>query len=177
MSDYNTAILTRLHHAAVLMCCGCAAGDMFYVIEDGSFTIYNERDGAELARVGKGSCFGELALLRQASHGTSALHVTCCLAWCRSQCICYAVARLVMAAYRAYSNRMTRPLSGDTRMNVPHLHDMAHCDAVLQDVRAASVRALTQATLLALHRDDFKRMLGNLQVIMSYSFAARLSGL
>ena len=43
-----------------------AAGDQFYVIEDGSFTIYNERDGAELARVGKGSCFGELALLRQA---------------------------------------------------------------------------------------------------------------
>ena len=39
---------------------------MFYVIEDGSFTIYSERDGAELARVGKGSCFGELALLRQA---------------------------------------------------------------------------------------------------------------
>ena len=37
---------------------------------------------------------------------------------------------------------------------------------MLQDVRAASVRALTQATLLALHRDDFKRMLGNLQVIM-----------
>ena len=33
-----------------------------------------------------------------------------------------------------------------------------------QDVRAASVRALTAATLLALHRDDFKRMLGNLQV-------------
>ena len=34
---------------------------MFYVVEEGDFTIY---DGAtELARVGPGSCFGELALL------------------------------------------------------------------------------------------------------------------
>ncbi len=40
------------------------AGDTFYVVEDGSFLIYNEA-GSELARVGKGSCFGELALLRQ----------------------------------------------------------------------------------------------------------------
>ena len=57
---------------AMLLCVSIvvkAAGDMFYVIEDGSFTIYNERDGAELAGVGKGSCFGELALLRQASQG------------------------------------------------------------------------------------------------------------
>jgi CRP-like cAMP-binding protein len=35
---------------------------MFYVVEEGDFTIY---DGtSELARVGPGSCFGELALLR-----------------------------------------------------------------------------------------------------------------
>ena len=44
------------------------------------------------------------------------------------------------------------------------------CCVLSQDVRAASVRALTQATLLALHRDDFKRMLGNLQVIMHHVF-------
>ena len=37
------------------------AGDTFYVVEDGSFLIYNEA-GSELARVAKGSCFGELAL-------------------------------------------------------------------------------------------------------------------
>lgn len=37
---------------------------MFYVVEEGSFTIYDD-DENELARVGKGSCFGELALLRQ----------------------------------------------------------------------------------------------------------------
>jgi CRP-like cAMP-binding protein len=35
------------------------------VIQDGTFTIYND-EGQELARVGKGSCFGELALLRKA---------------------------------------------------------------------------------------------------------------
>lgn len=42
------------------------AGDVFYVVEEGSFTIYDD-DENELARVGKGSCFGELALLRQVS--------------------------------------------------------------------------------------------------------------
>ena len=41
------------------------AGDMFYVIEEGSFTVFNEAQ-QELARITKGSCFGELALLRQA---------------------------------------------------------------------------------------------------------------
>lgn len=71
---------------------------MFYVIEEGSFTIYDEH-GAELARIGKGSCFGELALLRQ-------------------------------------------------------------------DVRAANVKAVSAAQVLALHRDDFNRILGALQVCL-----------
>lgn len=39
-------------------------GDSFYVVEEGSFLIHNEA-GSELAKIGKGSCFGELALLRQ----------------------------------------------------------------------------------------------------------------
>ena len=45
---------------------------MFYVIEDGDFTIYDNKQ-QELARVGKSSCFGELALLRQVpwDHATS----------------------------------------------------------------------------------------------------------
>lgn len=42
----------------------CCAGDVFYVIEEGTFTIF-ENAGSELARVTKGSCFGELALLHQ----------------------------------------------------------------------------------------------------------------
>ena len=44
------------------------------MIEEGSFTVTNEKD-QELARVGKGSCFGELALLRQVSLRMSALKV------------------------------------------------------------------------------------------------------
>ena len=44
--------------------CWGVAGDVFYVIQEGNFTIYNDQ-GQELARVGKGSCFGELALLRK----------------------------------------------------------------------------------------------------------------
>ena len=35
------------------------------MIEEGTFTIFDNA-GQELARVGKGSCFGELALLREA---------------------------------------------------------------------------------------------------------------
>ena len=34
------------------------------MIEEGTFTIF-DNSGQELARVGKGSCFGELALLRE----------------------------------------------------------------------------------------------------------------
>ena len=45
---------------------------MFYVVEEGSFTIFND-DENELARVGKGSCFGELALLRQVGHSSLSL--------------------------------------------------------------------------------------------------------
>ena len=45
---------------------GARAGDVFYVVEEGNFTIYDD-DENELARVGKGTCFGELALLRQVS--------------------------------------------------------------------------------------------------------------
>jgi signal-transduction protein with cAMP-binding, CBS, and nucleotidyltransferase domain len=39
------------------------AGDCFYIIEDGTFSCYRD-DGTKLALVDKGSCFGELALLR-----------------------------------------------------------------------------------------------------------------
>ena len=46
------------------ICKGLYTGDVFYVVEEGSCTIYDD-DENELARVGKGSCFGELALLRQ----------------------------------------------------------------------------------------------------------------
>ena len=38
-------------------------GDSFYVVEDGLFAVTDENDN-ELARCGKGQCFGELALLR-----------------------------------------------------------------------------------------------------------------
>lgn len=39
-------------------------GDVFYIIEEGTFSIFDDKK-TELARVGKGSCFGELALLKQ----------------------------------------------------------------------------------------------------------------
>ena len=47
-------------------------GDVFYVIEEGTFTIF-KIEGQELARVSKGSCFGELALLRQVHKNPSSL--------------------------------------------------------------------------------------------------------
>ena len=39
-------------------------GDEFYIIEEGTFSIFDDKK-TELARVGKGSCFGELALIKQ----------------------------------------------------------------------------------------------------------------
>ena len=39
------------------------------------------------------------------------------------------------------------------------------CDNVTQEARAASVRALTDGVLLALHRDDFNKLLGSLSHI------------
>ena len=47
-------------------------GDVFYVIEEGTFTIF-DNSGRELARVSKGSCFGELALLHQVHRHSAAL--------------------------------------------------------------------------------------------------------
>lgn len=38
-------------------------GDTFFVVEEGEFTV-TDASGKELARCGKGKCFGELALLR-----------------------------------------------------------------------------------------------------------------
>jgi CRP-like cAMP-binding protein len=37
-------------------------GDTFYIIEDGTFSCY-QNDGQKLALIDRGSCFGELALL------------------------------------------------------------------------------------------------------------------
>lgn len=39
---------------------------------------------------------------------------------------------------------------------------MKPCNTALQEARAASVRALTDGVLLALHRDDFNKLLGSL---------------
>ncbi len=76
-------------------------------------------------------------------------------------------------ARESCSGRQCGPLT-------PHIFALSSASRtiwdLLQDVRAASVRALTQATLLALHRDDFKRMLGNLQVIMRCVSAMQVSG-
>ena len=63
------------------------AGDVFYVVEEGNFTIYDD-DENELARVGKGSCFGELALLRQVSlwdTKSNTVFTKMSISWCRSQ--------------------------------------------------------------------------------------------
>ncbi|KAG2497546.1 hypothetical protein HYH03_004293 [Edaphochlamys debaryana] len=38
-------------------------GDCFYIVHSGAFTVFDDA-GKELARVGEGGCFGELALLR-----------------------------------------------------------------------------------------------------------------
>lgn len=45
-------------------------GDTFFIVRDGGFKCTNEQ-GVELARVGPGGCFGELALLRREPRAAS----------------------------------------------------------------------------------------------------------
>ncbi|MEW5303042.1 MAG: hypothetical protein WDW36_005773 [Sanguina aurantia] len=50
-------------------------GDMFYIIQKGSFSVFDET-GIELALLSDGSCFGELALLKQERRAASVAAVT-----------------------------------------------------------------------------------------------------
>ena len=50
-------------------------GDNFYIIQEGSFTCMGQ-GGKELARIGEGSCFGELALLRQDKRAATVVALT-----------------------------------------------------------------------------------------------------
>lgn len=49
--------------------------DAFYVVEDGEFVIFDD-DATEFVRLFKGSCFGELALLREDIRTASVMAVT-----------------------------------------------------------------------------------------------------
>ncbi|GAX72756.1 hypothetical protein CEUSTIGMA_g212.t1 [Chlamydomonas eustigma] len=50
-------------------------GDSFYIIKEGIFTCCDE-NGRELARISEGSCFGELALLRQEKRAATVIATT-----------------------------------------------------------------------------------------------------
>lgn len=142
------------------------AGDTFYVIEDGTFLIYNDA-GQELARVSKGSCFGELALLNQvktSSSGLSYMSLPGRLPQSRVYACC------VMEAMLRFSQGFT------TVSVVKQKHDkedISYWQSVkekfsgtqkifVQAPRAASVRALTSGHLLTLTRKNFNELLGSL---------------
>ena len=118
------------------------------MIEEGTFTIF-DNSGRELARVSKGSCFGELALLHQVNLWGGrmdfiALHATCDATQLHAQVPSWRKALLgVSSGYNRQTQRHKRACGS-------------------QDVRAANVKALTDGALLALHRDDFNAMLGSL---------------
>jgi len=50
-------------------------GDEFFIIEEGMFSIFDDNK-TELARVGKGSCFGELALLKRDVRAANVIAMT-----------------------------------------------------------------------------------------------------
>lgn len=58
------------------------AGDGFYVVEEGEFTIYKSDASEEIAHAGPGSCFGERALLRSEPRAATVQAVT---RWCPSR--------------------------------------------------------------------------------------------
>lgn len=52
------------------------AGDGFYVVEEGTFSIYKTDGSEEIARAGPGSSFGELALLRSEPRAATVKAIT-----------------------------------------------------------------------------------------------------
>lgn len=50
-------------------------GDKFYAIEVGVFSCF-EDDGTEVARVGRGSCFGERALIKRECRALNVMALT-----------------------------------------------------------------------------------------------------
>lgn len=108
------------------------------MIEEGTFTIF-DNSGRELARVSKGSCFGELALMHQASVMiNNKRDSTAVPFW--------------SALTKVEGHQETFPIQSRDTPSTGNL----------QDLRAANVKALTDGVLLALHRDDFNALLGSL---------------
>ena len=58
-----------------------------------------------------------------------------------------------------------RPTNGVLLVLLTGLQYLKPCHGIMQEARAASVRALTDGVLLALHRDDFNKLLGSLSHI------------
>ena len=127
-----------------------SAGDVFYVIEEGTFTIF-DNSGRELARVSKGSCFGELALLHQVHTRTAppTLGLPDRLLLCA-----------LFMTVRPLASKLNSAALSINELSFRMLGDSGF--GSMQDVRAANVKALTDGALLALHRDDFNTLLGSL---------------
>ncbi|DBA94882.1 TPA: cGMP-dependent protein kinase [Trebouxia sp. C0004] len=197
-------------------------GDVFYVVEEGNFTIYDD-DENELARVSKGSCFGELALLRQDVRAANvralsdSLVLTChrddfqthlgrltdirrlwrfealrkvpllaSLNAAQRSDLCTALKSRIFNAGESIVRKGepgeafyivesgTCTVLGDSGQEVMRLGPTMYFGelALLRgEPRAATVAALTDASVLMLAREDFNILLGPLQMLLGQNAA------
>ncbi|KAL0050057.1 hypothetical protein WJX82_003639 [Trebouxia sp. C0006] len=197
-------------------------GDVFYVVEEGNITIYDD-DENELARVGKGSCFGELALLRQDVRAANvralsdSLVLTChrddfqthlgrltdirrlwrfealrkvpllaSLNAAQRSDLCTALKPRIFNAGESIVGKGdpgeafyivesgTCTVLGDSGQEVMRLGPTMYFGelALLRgEPRAATVAALTDASVLMLAREDFNILLGPLQMLLGQNAA------
>ncbi|GMH33824.1 hypothetical protein BSKO_01658 [Bryopsis sp. KO-2023] len=199
-------------------------GDTFFIIEEGLFSVFDE-NRTELARVGKGSCFGELALLRREKRAAnvSALTDSKCLTLHRDAFdamlgsllqiqhvwrfealrrvpilaqLTAAQRSTLCAAFTQDSYKAGEPIvkqgeegdrfyiveSGvvgvfkdDNPKPLTKLGPTCYfgeLSLLRNDRRAATVKGLTDVTVLSLNRDGFDQLLGPLQQIMQKQASA-----
>lgn len=129
------------------------AGDTFHVVAQGTFSVF-DNDGQELVRLGKGSCFGEVALLRPVKTLTLSTRqpLPCAPGSCAA----------VVAWTGAATGLACVPVKAvNSRIHHAAAEVLSACGSV-QEVRAANVRAVTDAGTMALHRSDLTQLLGPL---------------
>ena len=150
-------------------------GDKFYVIEDGVFSCFDD-GGREVARVGRGSCFGELALLRRDCRALNVMALADAKA--RGFGGCWAL--IIMGWGTAQDASVAQEegrgsgvgarlllrtaTAARTRIGCSPLTAAAAASPSLSTINLVNP-CLSLSQVLTLHRDQFTALLGSLEAI------------